>query len=331
MRRGDTVVTTGGLVGKVTKVVDDDHIEVEIADGVRVRQMRSMVTEVRAKGEPVKDDSAGIIAPFASPKRASGARSSSRTVRPMLYFTRWKAAAILLTALVVCLFAVPNFFSERDREDLAGLGAAPHRARPRPAGRLAHAAEVDTNDVRKEQLQARRRRRAAGAARGADSVHRPRHPRQHRRGAHHPRHRSRQGADQAARAVAAAGGILGLDRPAHARHHQQRRPGHADRRASRRSSSACARRSISRSRSSSGASTDSAWSSRPSSAKAPTASWSRCPGLQDPQRAQGHSRQDRQARLPHGRSDDDAGAGAATAHPPPDSEILDGRERRADI
>jgi len=57
LRRGDTVVTNGGLVGKVTKVVDDDQIEVEIADGVRVRQMRSMVSEVRAKGEPVKDDS----------------------------------------------------------------------------------------------------------------------------------------------------------------------------------------------------------------------------------------------------------------------------------
>src|ERR1700688_4276056 len=58
LRRGDTVVTNGGLVGKVTKVVDDDQIEVEISDGVRVRQMRSMVSEVRARGEPVKDDSA---------------------------------------------------------------------------------------------------------------------------------------------------------------------------------------------------------------------------------------------------------------------------------
>ena len=58
LRRGDNVITSGGLVGKVTKVVDDDQIEVEIADGVRVRQMRSMVTDVRAKGEPVKDDSA---------------------------------------------------------------------------------------------------------------------------------------------------------------------------------------------------------------------------------------------------------------------------------
>jgi len=57
LRRGDTVITSGGLVGKVTKVVDDDQVEVEIADGVRVRQMRGMVTDVRAKGEPVKDES----------------------------------------------------------------------------------------------------------------------------------------------------------------------------------------------------------------------------------------------------------------------------------
>lgn len=56
LRRGDTVVTNGGLVGKVTKVVDDDHIEVEISDGVRVRHLRAMVSDVRAKGEPVKED-----------------------------------------------------------------------------------------------------------------------------------------------------------------------------------------------------------------------------------------------------------------------------------
>src|SRR5438093_7215679 len=59
VRRGDTVISSGGLVGKVTKVVDDDQIEVEIAEGVRVRQMRSMVSEVRAKGEPVTGDAAG--------------------------------------------------------------------------------------------------------------------------------------------------------------------------------------------------------------------------------------------------------------------------------
>jgi len=58
VRRGDTVVTNGGLIGKVTKVIDDDQMEIEIADGVRIRQMRQMVSEVRAKGEPVKDEAA---------------------------------------------------------------------------------------------------------------------------------------------------------------------------------------------------------------------------------------------------------------------------------
>ena len=59
VRRGDVVITNGGLVGKVTKVVDDDQIEVEIAPDVRVRQLRAMVADVRSKSEPVKDDKAG--------------------------------------------------------------------------------------------------------------------------------------------------------------------------------------------------------------------------------------------------------------------------------
>ena len=58
VRRGDTVVTNGGLIGKVTKVIDDDQIEIEIADEVRIRQLRAMLSEVRAKGEPVKDEAA---------------------------------------------------------------------------------------------------------------------------------------------------------------------------------------------------------------------------------------------------------------------------------
>ncbi len=59
VRRGDTVVTNGGLVGKVAKVKDDSNeIDIEIAEGVRVKVMRSMLSEVRAKGEPVKTDDA---------------------------------------------------------------------------------------------------------------------------------------------------------------------------------------------------------------------------------------------------------------------------------
>ena len=58
VRRGDTVITSGGLVGKVTKVIDDEQVEVEVAEGARVRQMRSMLADVRAKGEPVKEEGA---------------------------------------------------------------------------------------------------------------------------------------------------------------------------------------------------------------------------------------------------------------------------------
>lgn len=56
VRRGDTVVTNGGLVGKVTKVVDDNEVQVEIAEGVRVRVIRSAIADVRTKGEPASSD-----------------------------------------------------------------------------------------------------------------------------------------------------------------------------------------------------------------------------------------------------------------------------------
>ncbi len=54
VRRNDTVVTGGGMVGKVTKVVDDNEVEVDIAPNVKVRIVRTMIADVRTKGEPVK-------------------------------------------------------------------------------------------------------------------------------------------------------------------------------------------------------------------------------------------------------------------------------------
>ena len=56
VRRGDTVVTAGGMIGKVTKVLDDKEVQVELAEGVRVRIVRSMISDVRSKGEPAKDE-----------------------------------------------------------------------------------------------------------------------------------------------------------------------------------------------------------------------------------------------------------------------------------
>ena len=71
----------------------------------------------------------------------------------MLFFTRWKAAAIVLTALIVCLFAVPNFFPERivkswpdwaQRHIVLGLDLQ---------GGSSILLQVDTNEIRKTQLQ----------------------------------------------------------------------------------------------------------------------------------------------------------------------------------
>ena len=55
VRRGDTIVSSGGIVGKVTRAAEDaPELEVEIADGVKVKLVRGMISEVRTKGEPVK-------------------------------------------------------------------------------------------------------------------------------------------------------------------------------------------------------------------------------------------------------------------------------------
>ena len=56
VKRGDTIVTSGGLIGKVIRVSPESgEIRVEIADGVQARLLKSAVTEVRGKGEPVKE------------------------------------------------------------------------------------------------------------------------------------------------------------------------------------------------------------------------------------------------------------------------------------
>ncbi len=58
VRRGDTVVTGGGLVGKVTKVIDDGELEVDLGNGIKVTSLRSMIADVRVKGEPVANQNA---------------------------------------------------------------------------------------------------------------------------------------------------------------------------------------------------------------------------------------------------------------------------------
>ena len=52
LRRGDQVLTQGGIIGKVTKVNDDGIVEVEIADGVKVKVLKTTISQVLNKTEP---------------------------------------------------------------------------------------------------------------------------------------------------------------------------------------------------------------------------------------------------------------------------------------
>ncbi|RYH10375.1 preprotein translocase subunit YajC [Tropicimonas sp. IMCC6043] len=55
LRRGDQIVTQGGIIAKVSKVKDDGELEVEIADGTKVRIVRNTVAQVLSKTEPASE------------------------------------------------------------------------------------------------------------------------------------------------------------------------------------------------------------------------------------------------------------------------------------
>ncbi len=59
VRRGDTVVTAGGIAGKVTKVRDDNMVQVEIAPEVRVDVVKSTLSDIRNKSEPADGGTQG--------------------------------------------------------------------------------------------------------------------------------------------------------------------------------------------------------------------------------------------------------------------------------
>ena len=55
LRRGDEIVTQGGLIGKISKVKDDTEVEVELSKDVKVRVLRPTIAQVRSKTEPAND------------------------------------------------------------------------------------------------------------------------------------------------------------------------------------------------------------------------------------------------------------------------------------
>jgi preprotein translocase subunit YajC len=69
LRRGDNVITAGGIIGTVARLVNDDEVSLEIAEGVRVRVVRSTITGITAKGEPRTDVKAEDTADKPKPVR----------------------------------------------------------------------------------------------------------------------------------------------------------------------------------------------------------------------------------------------------------------------
>ena len=78
VKRGDRVVTGGGIIGLVTKVISDNEIQVELAEGVRVRIIKQTITDIVSRGESVRgakdaeeDDKPMLPAPAAAAERKS--------------------------------------------------------------------------------------------------------------------------------------------------------------------------------------------------------------------------------------------------------------------
>jgi preprotein translocase subunit YajC len=75
LRRGDRVVTGGGIIGTVNRVAGNDEVEVDIAQGVRVRVLRSTITSVLAKPDP---SAAREVANERGSERPSGRRRGAK-------------------------------------------------------------------------------------------------------------------------------------------------------------------------------------------------------------------------------------------------------------
>ena len=123
VKRGDTVVLSSGVIGKVVRV-EDTELGVEIAQNVTIKVIKSMISEVRARGEPA-----------AGQRLQEVLRPAARTA--MLELSRWK----IILVVGVADLRPPLHPAERAAGQragaLAGLPAAPAaEPRPRPAGRL---------------------------------------------------------------------------------------------------------------------------------------------------------------------------------------------------
>lgn len=81
LRRGDRIVTSGGLIGVITKVVNDQELQVEISENVRVRVARAMVADLLSKTEPMAEERVERIEK-SEPKKAAPRPAVKKAVKP---------------------------------------------------------------------------------------------------------------------------------------------------------------------------------------------------------------------------------------------------------
>ncbi|MBS0272019.1 MAG: preprotein translocase subunit YajC [Proteobacteria bacterium] len=81
LKRGDRIITNGGLIGVISKIVSDQELQVEIAEGVRVRIARPMVADVLSRTEPVPGFAEESSAVENKPKPKAKAPQKSAPVR----------------------------------------------------------------------------------------------------------------------------------------------------------------------------------------------------------------------------------------------------------
>ncbi len=82
LRRGDKIVTAGGVIGQISRVINDDEVEVQIAEGVKVRIIKSTISTVLAKSEPAsKDGKSADAAPTESEDAAVKKRRTTTSAK----------------------------------------------------------------------------------------------------------------------------------------------------------------------------------------------------------------------------------------------------------
>jgi preprotein translocase subunit YajC len=82
IRRGDRIVTAGGVIGQVARVINDEEVEVQIAEGVKVRIVRSTISTVVSKSEPAGKDSKPAEADTTDTDDATASAKKRRTSTP---------------------------------------------------------------------------------------------------------------------------------------------------------------------------------------------------------------------------------------------------------